>query len=361
MRKSILFFILIFVFGRVVVPSVKMDADPVLGRNCSLSQEEINSHKDLLGIRGIFVCQDGDGKPKVMNIREFSVDIDSPFFVGSISKQFTAAAIVSLEHQGKLSQDDLVCKFIKEFCEGELNLITIRHLMRHQSGLRYSVESRWVRLWTVISTIFSESPVQSVDRNPRQRLLKHPLTPLEFKPGEDRQYSNLGFVALSVIIEAVLGIPIDQGLKKLVFDPLQMKNTELYSFNYTPDRKVPRSQIWRREFFLWGQKSWYPTETVMDIREMFGAGAVQSSASDLIKWMRALKAGQLSELTTEYSDGLAVGWLIEKKNAAKTYFYEGEFEDIFARISWSPDKNKMEVLLCNSSCGDEAQTLFKMM
>jgi CubicO group peptidase (beta-lactamase class C family) len=137
------------------------------------------------------------------------------FHVASMSKQFTAAAILLLAQQGKLSLDDDVRKYIPELPDfGER--ITLRHLMHHTSGLRDQWSLLGLAGWRYSQDLITDDDVMSV--MVRQKALN-------FKPGEKFLYSNTGFTLLALVVKRVSGMSLREYTTKNIFEPLGMKNT----------------------------------------------------------------------------------------------------------------------------------------
>ena len=132
------------------------------------------------------------------------------YAVGSISKQFTAAAILILRQQGKLSLDDPVSKYIPGLTRG--NEVTIRELLSHTSG--YS--DFWPEDYVM--------PPMMRPETPQQILNTWAKAPLDFAPGTEWQYSNTNYVIAGQIVEKVSGEPLMQFLARHVFRPLGMKS-----------------------------------------------------------------------------------------------------------------------------------------
>jgi CubicO group peptidase (beta-lactamase class C family) len=137
------------------------------------------------------------------------------FHVASMSKQFTAASILLLAQQGKLSLDDDVHKYIPELPDfGER--ITLRHLLHHTSGLR----DQWALLelagWRYSQDLITDDDVMSVVT--RQRALN-------FKPGAKYMYSNTGFTLLAIVVKRVSGMSLREFTSKNIFEPLGMTHT----------------------------------------------------------------------------------------------------------------------------------------
>lgn len=137
------------------------------------------------------------------------------FHVASMSKQFTAASILLLEQQGKLSLDDDVHKYIPELPDfGER--ITLRHLLHHTSGLRDQWSLLELAGWRYSQDLITDDDVMSV--------LVHQKA-LNFKPGEKYMYSNTGFTLLAIIVKRISGMSLREFTTKNIFEPLGMTHT----------------------------------------------------------------------------------------------------------------------------------------
>ena len=119
---------------------------------------------------------------------------DAPYQIASISKQFTAAAILMLEDEGKLSLDDTVAKWLPGITDGDK--ITIRQLLSHTSGL----QDYWPQDYSFAAMEKPITPQQIVDRWAKK--------PLDFAPGTQWQYSNTGYVVAGLIVEKAAGKPL---------------------------------------------------------------------------------------------------------------------------------------------------------
>jgi len=140
---------------------------------------------------------------------------DSVFHVASVSKQFTAAAILLLAHEGKLSLDDAVRKHVPELPDFG-PVITIRHLVHHTSGLRDQWSLLGLAGWRYSLDLITDDDV--LEMVSRQK-------GLNFKPGEQHLYSNTGYTLMAIIVKRVSGQSFREFTKARMFDPLGMKNT----------------------------------------------------------------------------------------------------------------------------------------
>ncbi len=137
------------------------------------------------------------------------------FHVASMSKQFTAASIVVLAQQGKLSFDDDVRKYIPELPDFG-SLITIRNLIHHTSGLRDQWNLLGLAGWRYSQDLITDDDVLSVLTRQKE---------LNFKPGEKHVYCNTGYTLLAIIVKRVSGMSFREFTSKNIFEPLGMKNT----------------------------------------------------------------------------------------------------------------------------------------
>jgi CubicO group peptidase (beta-lactamase class C family) len=145
---------------------------------------------------------------------------DTLFRIGSITKQFTSAAILKLAEEGKLSLDYHLSKFILDWPRGDE--VTLRHLLTHSSGIHnYTAKPGFYD--HVTEPISLADLVESFKNDP-----------YDFNPGEKYSYCNSGYVLLGYIIEKVTGQSYESYLKKTFFDPMGMKHTSVYHAGMSP-------------------------------------------------------------------------------------------------------------------------------
>ena len=132
------------------------------------------------------------------------------YSIGSISKQFTAAALLMLQEQGKLSLDDKVGKYIPDLTRA--NEVTIRQLLSHTSGY----QDYWPQDYVMPGMLKPVTAQQIMDTWAKK--------PLDFDPGTKWQYSNTNYVIAGAIAEKVAGMPLWQFLEQRIFKPLGMSS-----------------------------------------------------------------------------------------------------------------------------------------
>jgi D-alanyl-D-alanine carboxypeptidase len=190
------------------------------------------------------------------------------YSIGSISKQFTAAAILILQEEGKLSLDDRVGKYIPGLTRG--NEVTIREILSHTSGY----QDYWPEDYVMTPMLKPESAQQIMDTWAKK--------PLDFEPGTKWQYSNTNFVIAGKIVEAVTGAPLMDLLVSRIFRPLGMKS--VWNSDETKLTAVDATPYYRHAL---GPLRVAPKE---GRGWMFAAGELAMTAHDLALWDQSLIA-----------------------------------------------------------------------
>ena len=150
--------------------------------------------------------------------RRDTLDLQTPMRIASVSKQFTAMAIMILKEQGKLSYSDTIDQYFPTF---PYKNITIKHLLHHQSGLADSFEEL-----KGVTRMFGENKLLNNDDIIAYFTAVRPK--MEFKTGRKAGYCNTNYILLASIVEKVGKMPFDQFLNKHIFKPLGMKHTFMY-------------------------------------------------------------------------------------------------------------------------------------
>jgi CubicO group peptidase (beta-lactamase class C family) len=271
---------------------------------------------------------------KGYGMANYSYDIPNTsttkFKLASVSKQFTAMAIMILQEKGKLSTDDKLNKYIAGYPNGDK--ITIHHLLTHSSGIHN----------------FTDLPVfDSIMARPHtlEQNIKHfKNLPLDFEPGTKFNYSNSGYVLLSYIIEKASGKNYGDYIQEAIFQPLGMKNSGLYS-NTTVLKNYA-------EGYSEGSNGLeHPTHIDMSIPS--GAGALYSTVEDLYLWDRALtteklvKRSTLEKIFTPFKDGYAYGWMIQEFRGHKLQMHRGGIQGFSTVINRFPNEDLTIIILKN--------------
>lgn len=181
--------------------------------------------------------------------------------IASISKQFTATAILMLADEGKLSLDDKVGQYLPGLTDADK--VTIRQLLSHTSGYR----DYWPQDFSFAAMTKPVQPMEILDRWAK--------APLDFAPGSQWQYSNTGYVAAGLIVEKVSGEPLMRFLTERVFQPLHMTSAVDADFGMTKADATPHMR-----YALGPVRSEQPAAPGW----LYAAGQLAMNASDLARW-----------------------------------------------------------------------------
>lgn len=196
------------------------------------------------------------------------------FRLGSITKQFTGAAIMLLAEQGKLSPDDEITKFLPDY-PTHGHKITVEHLLTHTSGIfNYTNDGDYMGGVGIRADLSTEELVDVFDH-----------VEMDFAPGERWNYSNSGYVLLGAIIEKVSGMSYAEFVQSQIFDPLEMKNS-----HYGGPQLIPQ----RVEGFQ-GTDGNYANAIFLSMTQPHAAGSLLSTVDDLARWNAGLFGGKLLE------------------------------------------------------------------
>jgi CubicO group peptidase (beta-lactamase class C family) len=196
---------------------------------------------------------------------------DMVFRIGSMTKQFTAVAILMLVEEGKLAVSDPITKFLPDYPTGG-KTITIEHLLTHTSGIK-----SYTDMPDFLANIRKDYTVKELIDHFKDQ-------PMEFEPGERYQYDNSGYFLLGAIVEKASGMGYEAFLKKRIFDVVGMPQTSLESTSRITPRRV---QGYSKTGDAWTNADW------MSMTQPYAAGAIVSTVDDLAKWDAALYTGTL--------------------------------------------------------------------
>lgn len=234
----------------------------------SLILKEFNDPKGPGGVftvtqKGKKVYQKAFGKTNL----ELDVNLnpDHVFQIGSMTKQFTAIAILILEQEGKLNVNDPVSKYIKDYPSGDK--ITLHHLLTHTSGIKDFTKMK------------SLSGIAQKEMKPEMMVDFFKNEPVDFAPGEKFEYNNSGYVVLGYLIELISGNTYEDFIQKNIFDKAGMSHSY-----YASDRKV----IPKRAYGYHKKESGYVNKTIISFSVPFSSGSLMSTADDMVKWQNAL-------------------------------------------------------------------------
>ncbi len=269
------------------------------------------------------------------------------YSIGSISKQFTATAILLLQEQRKLSLDDKVAKFIPNLTRSKE--VTIRQLLSHTSGY----QDYWPQDYLMPTMLQPVTGEKILDRWARK--------PLDFDPGTKWQYSNTNYVIAGVIAEKASGKPLLQFLGEKVFVPLQMRsvaNVDQEKLPETDPTGYLRYALGPLRPAPMAGKGW-----------LFAAGELAMPAQDLAKWdisiidQKLMKPSSYAELEREdlLKNGLATGYGlgVQLSNAAghRQISHSGEVSGFTAQNIVLPDDRVAVAVLTNQDAARAADQI----
>jgi D-alanyl-D-alanine carboxypeptidase len=269
------------------------------------------------------------------------------YSIGSVSKQFTAAAILLLQEQGKLSLDDKVSKFFPELTRA--SEITIRQLLSHTSG--YS--DYWPQDYVMPMMLRPATSRKIIDAWARR--------PLDFEPGTKWQYSNTGYVVAGAIVEKVSGVPLLQFLREKIFAPLGMK-----SITDIDEGRLTESDPVGYQRFALGPPRVAPKEGK---GWLFAAAELAMTAEDLAKWdislieEKILKPSSYREFESEVvlKNGLgtryALGLFVRSEAGRRSLSHGGEVSGFTSENLVFPDERVAVVALSNQDAAGAASEI----
>jgi CubicO group peptidase (beta-lactamase class C family) len=256
---------------------------------------------------------------------------DTKFRLGSLTKQFTAAAILQLQQQGKLSVDDHISKYIPESPDAWKD-ITIQELLSHTSGLPN---------FTSFPDYQKTQRLPTTPLNLIQRFLKKPL---DFPPGTKFRYSNSGYIVLGYIIEKVSGESYEAYLKQNIFDPLDLQST---GYDHAAAILKQRASGYLPHGLHLVNAGY------IDMSVPFSAGALYSTVNDLYRWDRALYTEKvlpkaaLEKMFTPRLGDYGDGWFITQLFDHKIESHEGGINGFASYIARYPDDDACVIVLAN--------------
>ncbi|HXB42514.1 MAG TPA: serine hydrolase [Puia sp.] len=234
-------------------------------------------------------------------------DSNSIFQIGSLTKQFTAAIILYLQQQKKLSVEDKLSKYIPDYPRG--GSITIENLLTHTSGIHNYNDEAFMK----------NNATRHIRTDSLIALFKYAHA--DFKPGEKYNYSNSNYVLLGFIIETVTGKSYYDVVREDIFQPLGMFHSGFdFGSLKTTEKAAGYSKL---------NPKLVRTAAIVDSSVTYAAGSIYSTVGDLYKWDRALYTNRilddssLRKAFTPYKNNYGYGWLIDSAYGKKAVLHEG--------------------------------------
>jgi CubicO group peptidase (beta-lactamase class C family) len=267
------------------------------------------------------------------------------FNIASMTKQFTAVAVLQLVEQGKLSLADEITRFLPAYTAGGQK-ITVENLLTHTAGIPGSDPAAITRLLGTGRFIMPPEIISTFKNRP-----------LDFAPGTKMSYSNNGYILLGAIIEKVSGMSYPEYLKKNIFVPAGMTETR-FGDDYVIVKNRAASYVYSRaesKFLIF-----HSGKTEM----AYSAGAIQSTVEDLFKWNRALvshkliKKESLEKALTEYKlpggkgTNYGYGWFLGNIQGSPIVEHGGNMGGFMSHAIYLPAEDVFVAVLYNFRAAD---------
>ena len=276
---------------------------------------------------------------------KLAADPDTPFRIGSVTKQFTSAAILKLREDGKLDVSDKLSKFFPGFPRGDE--VTLHHLLSHTSGIHsYTDTPGFIK--GVTSPVKAAVLVETITKEP-----------YDFEPGQRFKYSNSGYFLLGLIVEKASGKPYGEYLREKFFKPLGMKNTGMHRRGFEPAGEAlgyTRSGKGYKRAVDW------------DMSWAGGAGALYSTARDLGLWNEGLFAFKVLErksldlaftpnklLDESGKTFYACGWAISRYRGLRLVGHSGGLHGFQSYLARFPEQSLTVAVLANAEFSPAAK------
>lgn len=265
------------------------------------------------------------------------LDVDSKFRIGSVTKQFTAAAILKLVEEGKISVEDTLDKYLPEFPRGAD--VTIHQLLTHTSGIPSYTDDPAFHGTVTEPTTEEELIATFAGKD------------FVFEPGTEFRYNNSGYVLLGHIVRKVSGKSLGDYLQKTFFERLGMNDTGIHRAGIELENEAIGHAVQ-------GPKVSKAVDWAMS--RAGGAGALYSTVGDLMKWNEALFSGQVLKEETLGKAFTAVqaaggglnygyGWMIGQQRGLPLVSHAGGLNGFQSNLVRYPDQNVTVVALHNAS------------
>ncbi len=275
---------------------------------------------------------------------------DMVFRIGSVTKQFTAVAILILAEQGKLSLDDSVTKFLPDYPTHDY-LITVKHLLTHTSGIKsYTSMPEWIPLWRkdfVVQELIDFFKYQ----------------PMVSAPGKRWAYNNSGYILLGAIVEKITGQTYGEFIQQNIFEPLGME----HSYYDNPSQIIPQRVAGYDK-----STNGFVNAAYISMTQPYAAGALASTIDDLALWDTALYTEKLLKLETlkqahisyQLLDGsptaYGFGWMISEYAGHRVIEHSGGIHGFRSHTIRLPDDHAFVAVLSNNGGKSPQSLVFKI-
>ncbi len=256
---------------------------------------------------------------------------ETKFRIASLTKGFTAVAILQLQEKGLLSVDDKLQKYIIDYPRGDE--VTLKHLLTHTSGIPNHTE---FEDFNNERRVFGYNISETIDTFKKN--------PLEFTPGVKFNYSKSNYILLGFVIEQVSKMSYAEYIEQNIFKPLKMNNSGFESpekviKNFAQGYRLKNNEIGKAKF--------------RDMSNAHASGALYSTTEDLYLWDRALYSDELlskrsrENMFTEFKDNYGFGWGVVNVFNHKMIAHSGDIEGFTSNVSRFTDDDISIIILSN--------------
>lgn len=254
---------------------------------------------------------------------------DTKFRIWSLSKSFTAMAILLLYERNLIKLEDDIGRYIPEFADRNISIL---HLLHHTSGL--------VNYTSLPGYHFRLNKMQLTHQDIIKRIADHPL---QFEPGTSFCYTNSSYYLLGLIVENVTGLTFEQFLSSCILKPLGMDNTGMFDH-----RKVIRDMS---SGYHSSWNDFIPCE-YLNMSSSFTAGAMYSTVDDLLKWDQALYSATLVSQAAldrafEPVFNYGFGWFIDERFQRRRIHHSGAYRGHRSDMQRYPGEKVTVIMLTN--------------
>lgn len=321
----------------VSLTALTLFAGPAFAQNPERMDEVVRAAVEADEFSGsVLVARDGEvllDRGYGFANREWSVpnDGDTKFRLASVSKQFTAVAVMILHERGLVDLDAPVKTYLSD-APAAWDGVMVRHLLSHTSGIPN---------FTDFDDYEASRTLPATLDGLIARFRDHPL---DFQPGEDWSYSNSGYILLTAIIEEASGQSYADFVAEALFQPLGMTDSGYDSHAAILPRRASGYSPTAEGFV---------NADYVDMSIPQGAGALYSTTHDLLKWEQGLFGGRLLRpdsltlLTTPVRNQYAFGLMVKEKDGNTTVAHTGGIEGFNTYMAYDPTRRLTVVVLGN--------------
>ncbi|QDK82996.1 serine hydrolase [Spirosoma sp. KCTC 42546] len=275
-------------------------------------------------------------------------DTSSIYQLGSVTKTFTAEAILQLQEEKKLAVKDKLSKYLPDYPNGDQ--ITIEQLFAHTSGI-----------YDYKSVLYGKDSLEFTRPVTKERVLStFKDKPLKNKPGKQVNYTNSGYFLLGLIIEKVTQKPFETVIREQFINPLQLTRTGFDFINLKRPDKTTGYTYWKDSVLV--------AVRPLDSTAAYAAGGMYSSVGDLYRWAQAIRASQLLKPVSQalaftpikpgnWGQGWGINYFVNRK---KLVFQNGNLPGFATFIILIPEDDVTLIMLANVDDTSDMTTLEPM-